>query len=187
MVVEIGTFTGTTDGINISNYGDITVIQKAGDLYIGRIETNRSDLTPENIALGNVTVKALSGSIIGLNQNGKETEEPANITANNITLEAKKNISSLLTDLIQKEYQVSDKILTGKDGEELEDPKISFRMVKKNSETVDEDGNPITVTECIFRRRKYPDKGKRRKHRPRRDRSTKRNCRDRDRYGFRYS
>ncbi len=146
MVVEIGTSTGTTDGINISNYGDITVIQKAGDLYIGRIETNRSDLTPGNIALGNVTVKALSGSIIGLKQNGTETEEPANITANNITLEAKKNISGLLTDLIQKEYQVSDKILTGKDGEELEDPKISFRMVKKNSETVDEDGNPITVT-----------------------------------------
>ena len=126
MVVEIDTSTGTTDGINISNYGDITVIQKAGDLYIGRIETNRSDLTPGNIALGNVTVKALGGSIIGLNQNGTETEEPANITANNITLEAKKNISGLLTDLIQKEYQVSDKILTGKDGEELEDPKLSF-------------------------------------------------------------
>ena len=146
MVVEIGTSTGTTDGINISNYGDITVIQKAGDLYIGRIETNRSDLTPGNIALGNVTVKALGGSIIGLNQNGTETEEIANITANNITLEAKKNISGLLTELIQKEYQVSDKILTGKDGEELEDPKLSFSMVKKNSETVDENGNPITVT-----------------------------------------
>lgn len=71
MVVEIDTSTGTTDGINISNYGDITVIQKAGDLYIGRIETNRSDLTPGNIALGNVTVKALGGSIIGIKQNGQ--------------------------------------------------------------------------------------------------------------------
>ena len=146
MVVEIGTSTGTTDGINISNYGDITVIQKAGNLYIGRIETNRSDLTPGNIALGNVTVKALGGSIIGIKQNGTETEELANITANNITLEAKKHISGLLTDLIQKEYQVSDKILTEKDGDELEDPKISFIMVKKENEIVDEEGNTVTVT-----------------------------------------
>ena len=91
-------------------------------------------------------MKALGGSIIGIKQNGTETEELANITANNITLEAKKHISGLLTDLIQKEYQVSDKILTEKDGEDLEDPKLSFNMVKKDIETVDEDGNPISVT-----------------------------------------
>ena len=60
----------------------------------------------------------------------------------NRTAQRQKNVA----EEIQKEYQVSDKILTGKDGEELEDPKLSFTMVKKDIETVDEDGNPITVT-----------------------------------------
>ena len=42
LIVEIGTSTGTEGGINISNYGDITVTQTSGDLNVGVIEPNRS-------------------------------------------------------------------------------------------------------------------------------------------------
>ena len=120
LTVEIGTSTGTKDGINISNYGDITVTQTSGDLHVGVIETNRSDLTPGEKALGNVDISAAGGSIIGLVQ----ADGAANITANEITLSAKDSIIGLVVDEIAKDYEITNEILTKADGEKASAPQL---------------------------------------------------------------
>ena len=158
MYVVIDQSTGNSNGggVNISNYGDITVTVNQGDLYVGVIETNRSDLTPGEIALSDVTLTTNAGSIIGLTQqlNGQNL---ANITANDIKLEASDSILNLMVNEIARDYEITNELLDRENGEILTNPEVKYELVEDEVPVLDENGNQLTdedgnlVTKTVWR------------------------------------
>ena len=141
MEVVIGESTGT-DGVHISNYGEITLIQERGNLHIGRIETNNPWLTPEADALSDVWVDSLEGSIIGtVRPDGK-----ANISADHIFLHAGGSILDLLVDEVAHAYEVGTQIRTRKDGEEVVVPELTLALKEDGTPETDAEGNPVIIS-----------------------------------------
>ena len=128
MEVNIGSVTGT-EGINISSNGDVTLtVDKADNegntVRIGTIETSRSDLTPDAKGVGDVTVTVKDGSIAG-NDNAGD----ANITAQNITLNAETgSIDSMKVNQTEQGTKTSVDLTNLKD-EDLAADNITFEVV----------------------------------------------------------
>ncbi|NCB91906.1 MAG: hypothetical protein EOM40_04945, partial [Clostridia bacterium] len=145
--VELGISHGET---NISNYGTITVTQQTGDITVGIIETNRSDITPADgaygtVAMGDVILKALQGSIIG----AALAEGQANITAANIDLWAMKDIKNLRINEVAREYEITNELKQpGSTADKLEKPVVTAQVVKKEIDVTDENG--VTHKEEIY-------------------------------------
>lgn len=108
LTVELGTSDAREEGVNIRNNGDVTVIQKDGDLYIGVIETGRNELLSGSEAPRSVQLRSENGSIYGLSvmETAEETGEQfrhANVTASHMTFHAAGDILDLLIDQVQEE------------------------------------------------------------------------------------